>query len=141
VRLLVKSQLRFLARSPWSAATALIGVALGVASVVAVHLIGAEVQRSLDATAPPHLTTLSHVLDRDGLGADDYFDLRDAWRNQPGVGLRGLVPLVEGQVLVGGTPAQLTGADWLALPPPAAGAGAPLNVPEAVLLGRAVLAD
>jgi len=141
VKLLLKSQVRFLARSPWSAATALVGVALGVASVVAVHLIGAEVQRSLDAAAPPHLRTLSHVLDRDALDAEDYFTLRDAWRKQPGVGLRGLVPLVEGQVLVGGEPAQLTGADWLTLPPPTAGDDAPLSVPDTVLVGRAVLAD
>lgn len=155
--LLVTSQLRFLRHSPWSAATALIGVALGVASVVAVHLISAEVQRSLDASAPLHLAGLTHLLDHPELDADDYFELRAWWRGRPDTALDGLVPIVDGAMLVDGRRVQVVGADWLAAVPgpasraaaddaPAADAddaagGAGLLVSADVLVGDAVLVD
>ncbi len=142
--LLVTSQLRFLRRSPWSALTALIGMALGVASVVAVHLISAQVQRTLDASAPPHLAGLTHLLWRPELGADDYFRLRDWWRAHPQVPLASLVPMVDGQAELDGRRVQILGADWLTLPAGAAlpaAAGATLAVSPEVLVGEAVLAD
>ena len=135
--LLFTSQLRFLARAPWSAATALVGVALGVASVVAVHLIGAEVQRSLEDATPPHLAALTHVATASDADADAYFRLRDAWRRQPDSPIRALVPMVEGQAPGGAGPVRVIGVDWLALP---AGAGGPGGSAD-VLLGRAVIAD
>ena len=144
MRLLVKSQLRFLRQAPWSAATALLGVALGVASVVAVHVISAQVERTLDAAAPPHLVGLTHLLDRQGLRAADYFDLRDRWRRQPASPITALVPVVEGHLLLDGRAVQVLGADWLAMPPRADGGtrrGAAFSVPLEVIVGEALLAD
>ncbi len=80
MRLLAKSQMRFLLRVPWSALTALVGLTLGVASVVAVHQISAGVDGSLRDTTPPHLTEVTHLLDAPGLDADGYFSLRARWR-------------------------------------------------------------
>ncbi|MFU8817416.1 MAG: ABC transporter permease [Pseudomonadales bacterium] len=145
MNLLVKSQIRFLRQAPWSAATALLGVALGVASVVAVHLISAQVERSLDEAAPPHLAGLTHLLDRPGIRADDYFDLRDGWRNRPATAITALVPLVEGHVLLDGRSVLVLGADWLAMPP-ASGrgtttGGAAWSVPLDVIVGEALLVD
>jgi hypothetical protein len=114
--LLWRSQLRFLARSPWSAATALAGMALGVASVVAVHLISVQVQRSLDQTQPPHLAGLTHVLQREHLDAAAYFSLRDWWRQNPGSAIEGLLPMVEGYASLDRQRVLVVGADWLAAP-------------------------
>lgn len=124
MRLLLLAQLRFVARAPWSALTAVLGVALAVASIVAVHLIGTAVSRSLDAAWPPHLADLSHLLSRPGLSADDYFRLRDAWRAGSGPwaetavpaapALTALVPVIEGYVRIGTQRVRVLGADWLA---------------------------
>jgi putative ABC transport system permease protein len=141
VRLLVKSQLRFLRHAPWSAATALVGVALGVASVVAVHLIGAEVERALEAAAPPHLSGLTHLLQRPDLATDDYFELRDRWRMQRDSAVTALVPVIEGQLLFDERSVQLLGADWLAMPPPPSGRRSGVAVPVEVLVGESVLVD
>src|SRR5690606_16341239 len=107
---------RFVRHAPWSAATALLGVALGVASVVAVHLISAAVVRSLDERTPSHLAGLTHVLERASLEADDYFRLRAAWRERPDAPIEALVPMVEGHRLLGGRQTLVLGVDWLAMP-------------------------
>ncbi|MBX3705183.1 MAG: ABC transporter permease [Pseudomonadales bacterium] len=123
MRLLLLAQVRFLARAPWSALTALFGVALGVASVVAVHLIGAAVTRSLDAAQPPHLAGLAYLLERPALDDAGYFDLRDAWRNGMAGPFDALVPLIEGHLELEGRRVRVLGADWLAYPVPIPGAG------------------
>lgn len=140
MKLLVLSQLRFLRRAPWSAATALLGVALGVASVVAVHLISARVEHSLDASLPPHLAGLTHMAERNGLSADDYFDLRDWWRGAGDSAIEAMVPVVEGHSLVAGRRVLVVGADWLAMPPASSGTGA-LTVSGAFLAGSDIVAD
>lgn len=145
--LLFRSQLRFVRHAPWSAATALLGVALGVASVVAVHLISAAVVRSLDEGAPAHLAGLTHVLERPALDADDYFTLRAAWRAAPHAPITALVPMVEGHRLVDGRQTLVLGVDWLAMPSPPVDATRRASddqssaVSTDVLLGEAVLAD
>jgi putative ABC transport system permease protein len=114
VKLLLLAQLRFLARAPWSAATALFGVTLAVASIVAVHQIGAAVERSLAAARPPHLAGLTHVLSGPELEAADYFRLRRAWREGAWPGITALVPMVEGHRDIGGRQVRVVGVDWLA---------------------------
>lgn len=143
--LLLLAQLRFLARAPWSALTAVLGVALAVASVVAVHQIGAAVGRSLDAARPPHLAGLSHLLTRPSITAADYFRLRRAWREAAWPEVAALVPIVEGYRRIDGRRVLVLGADWLAYggAPLAAGdPGAAAGLGAARLLdGAAVLAD
>jgi putative ABC transport system permease protein len=141
VSLLIRSQLRFLRQAPWSALTALVGVALGVASVVAVHLISAQVERALDEAAPPHLAGLTHLLQRPGLQADHYFELRDSWRRQSDSAVIALVPVVEGHTLLNDRSILVLGADWLAMPATASGDRTGFAVPVDVLVGEAVLAD
>ncbi len=139
--LLTRSQLRFVAHAPWSAATAWLGVALGVASVVAVHLISSRVVESLDASAPPHLAGITHVLERPGLTADEYFDLRARWRRHPRSAVTAMVPIVDGYVSLHGRPVRVLGVDWLAMPSQAAATGQSLAVSDDVLVGEAVVAD
>ena len=59
--------LRFLARTPWSTAMALIGMALGVTSIVSVHLVSSSVSSRLDGLVPGPLAEYSHYLHRDKL--------------------------------------------------------------------------
>ena len=79
--LLLRAQLRFLSRSPWSTATVLLGVALGVASVVAVHQLNVRVNDALSLATPAHLSGVTHLLDRgnEQTTAEDYFELRRRW--------------------------------------------------------------
>ncbi|MDZ7670197.1 MAG: ABC transporter permease [Gammaproteobacteria bacterium] len=127
-------------RAPWSAATALLGVALGVASVVAVHLISARVEHSLDQSLPLHLAGLTHMAEREGLSADDYFDLRAWWRGQGGTDIEAMVPVVEGHTLLDGRRVLVVGADWLAMPRAGTGANA-VTVTGEFLSGEEVVAD
>ncbi len=115
MRLLAKSQMRFLLRVPWSALTALVGLTLGVASVVAVHQISAGVDGSLRDTTPPHLTEVTHLLDAPGLDARGYFSLRARWRLGEYPEIAAMVPIVEGQLVIEGRSVTVIGADWLAL--------------------------
>ncbi|MEZ5558849.1 MAG: FtsX-like permease family protein [Pseudomonadales bacterium] len=156
MNLLLRSQLRFVARSPWSALAALLGVVLGVTSVVAVHEIGTRVERSLDRVVPPYLAYASHVAERPGMNADDYFALRRAWRAGAVPGISAMAPLVEGQVLAsdpdGGAARdadssrvlRIVGVDWLSLPGALgnrAGAGvAPVTTPGAAGANGSALA-
>jgi len=140
VKLLVLSQLRFLRRAPWSAATALLGVALGVASVVAVHLISARVEHSLDQSLPPHLAGLTHMAERDALSADDYFALRAWWREQGPADIEAMVPVVEGHRLLDGRRVLVVGADWLAMPMARTGSN-DVTVTGEFLTGLEVIAD
>ncbi len=141
MRLLVVSQLRFLRQAPWSAATVVLGVALGVASVVAVHLISVQVQRSLDEATPPHLGGLTHVIEHPGLNAERYFQLREQWRREADSPVTALVPLIEGHLALEAQRLLVVGADWLAFPAQAGRGPVVARVPVEVLVGEAVLVD
>ena len=141
--LLVRSQLRFFWRSPWSTVTVLLGVALGVASVVAVHQVNVRVNASLAAATPVHLAGITHLLERPSgpLGkttADDYFELRRAWRAGALPGVSALIPVVEGHIVHAGRRTQVFATDWLA----ASGLQSQQDLRGVSLLGRdAVIAD
>ena len=92
-------------------------MALGVASTVAVHLIGQAVAEALDARRPPHLRNFAQIAERPGASMADYFDLRRRWRAGELPGVRGLTPVVEGQLVENGRRFHLIGADWLGLFP------------------------
>jgi putative ABC transport system permease protein len=116
MNLLIRAQLRFLRRAPWSALTAWLGVALAVASIVAVHQIGTAVNHSVDAARPPHLAGLTHLVTRADLSARDYFELRQAWRAAHWPQVTALVPVLDGRLDVDGLHVRVIGADWLAYP-------------------------
>lgn len=138
--LLLRAQRRFLQRAPWSAATALLGVALGVASVVAVHLISASVERSLADAQPPHLLGITHLVSGADVDADTYFRWREAWRSGAPGAVSALMPMVEGRRFAGHRWVTVVGADWLAAPAGRGGRGDSLAVALPVIVGEAVLA-
>ena len=120
MKLLGLSQLRFLLRAPWSTFTVFTGIALGIASVVAVHQISARIDQSLEAVIPTHLRNVSYLLDKDNFTAADYFLLRQAWRAAKHAGqskyaaIRSLVPVVEGELMHQGRQLSVIGVDGLA---------------------------
>lgn len=120
IGLLLRSQLRFGLRAPFSTLSALLGLTLGIASLVAVHLICERIVDSLDRAIPSHLRSASHLAFADGLSADDYFALRARWRAGELPDLLGLAPLRQGQLEIEERAVTVFGLDWLALPPGAA---------------------
>ncbi|MDE0365008.1 MAG: ABC transporter permease [Gammaproteobacteria bacterium] len=115
MRLVALGFARFFARTPWTTLTALLGVSLGVASTVAVHLISLSVAGSLEANRAPHLGGLTHLAERRGATMSDYFELRRRWRGGELPDVLGLVPMVDGRIVAGGRRFHVSGADWLAL--------------------------
>ena len=140
MKLLLRSNLRFMAATPWSVLTAWLGITLGVASTVAVHLVSLAVSDSLQAAHPPHLRGVTHIAELPGASMRDYFELRRRWRQLPAQRdeeagwlseVEFMTPVVEGRWASGGHRFQVVGADWL-------GGGAP---PEIASLRRALVAD
>ena len=126
---------RFFARTPWTTLTVLLGVSLGVASTVAVHLISLSVAESLDSGGLPHLRGVTHIADKRDATMGDYFELRGRWRNGELRRVIGLVPIVDGQVVEDGRRFHVVGADWFAL------YGLPSGGAPAGLQSRSVLVD
>ena len=108
-----------MAATPWTTLTALLGIALGVASTVAVHLVSLAVSDSLQAARPPHLRGVTHIAELPGGGMQDYFELRRRWRQQQRSHILGLpdgeeLPAAGRQQAPQGPPAQEEAApDWL----------------------------
>jgi len=98
MRLATLSQARYLRFAPWSTLTVLLGIALAVSSIVAVHQIGRQVVVSLAGVMPAYLDDVAYLADRPGLTMADYFDLRARWRRGELPELTGLMPLVDGNV-------------------------------------------
>jgi len=111
--------LRFFARTPWSTAMALIGMALGVTSIVSVHLVSASISSRLDGLVPAALAQYSHYLHRDKLDTADYFTLRRLWRAGALPAVKQLSPLVDETTQLEGQSVRVLGADLLASQPSA----------------------
>ena len=110
------SFLRFFRRTPWTTLTAVLGVSLGVASTVAVHLISLAVAGALSTVGLPHLQGITHLAEREQASMDDYFALRRQWRNGKLTDVIRLTPIVEGYVVVDGRRLHVFGTDWYAAP-------------------------
>ncbi len=120
LKLLLLSQLRFAWRTPLSTLSALLGLTLGIASVVSVHLICERIVASLDQAIPAHLQRVSHVATRSALQDSHYFALRERWRSGELSQVLALAPLLEGEISsLEAEDLQLQlrvyGVDWLAL--------------------------
>ena len=105
---------RFLGRTPWSTFVAVLGVALGVTSIVSVHLISSTVALRLDALIPSQLAGYDHFLHRDQLHADDYFALRKAWRDGGLGNISAMAPLIDETMDLGGRSVRIIGVDLFA---------------------------
>ena len=104
---------RFLWRSPWSTGMAFFGVMLGVTSIVGVHLISASIAGQLDALIPSQLAGYSHFLHRKEVSADDYFDLRQQWREGRLPDVDDVAPLIDETTTIEGSQVRVVGVDLL----------------------------
>ena len=111
--LLAKSQLRDAARHPVGAAATLVGVALAVLAVTAVHLVSESVRAGL-VGAGGGVEWHTHVATRPNLSEEDYFDLRRRWRRGELRGVEALYPVIDGYVRIDGRARRLIGFDPLA---------------------------
>ncbi len=110
--LLLRSQLRFLARNPIGTGVTGLGIALAVASVVTVHLTGQTLADSVRDTQA--LAGYSHVATQPNLTEEAYFKLRTRWRDGEWSELAGLLPVVQGTIRTGGEFRRLLGIEPLA---------------------------
>ena len=105
---------RFLARTPWSTVMAVIGIGLGVTSIVSVHLISTSISKRLDALVPSQLASYTHFLHREQLTSEDYFSLRRQWRRGAINGVNAMAPLIDETVELNGRSVRVIGVDLLA---------------------------
>lgn len=124
ISLLLKSQLRFALRHPIGPAASFAGVAVAVAAVVAVHLVGQSIRADL---GDPSIAGHTHVASRGVLAETAYFDLRRRWRAGTRTGgaadaadrgwagsIRAMFPVIEGFVDIRGQRRRVIGFDPVA---------------------------
>ncbi len=109
---LAKSEARDALRHPIGPLASLVGVALAVLALCAVHLLSESIRTALGAADATFDYT--HVATRDGLLEADYFELRRRWRRGELDGVQALLPVVEGYVRLRGEAHRLLGFDPLA---------------------------
>ena len=100
--LLGRASLRALSRHPWQIGLALIGVALGVAVVVAIDLANQSARRSFTLSTNSVVGRATHQIvgGPNGLSEDMYANLRLA-------GARAIAPVVESHVAAGDSPGRV----------------------------------
>ena len=113
--LLIKGQLRYLARTAGATAASVVATALGTMSVVAVHLLSEDIKAGLDDEGALTVPGYTHVVRGTDLAWDDYFDARDRWRQGHLPNVEAMTPLVVGQSLVDGRSSQVVGVDIFAV--------------------------
>ena len=111
--LLAKSQMRYAARHPVGSVATLVGTALAVLAVTAVHMVSESARAGL-ASAGGGVNWHTHVATRPDLSEADYFDLRRRWRRGELPGVKAVYPIIDGYVAVGGRAKRLVGFDPLA---------------------------
>ena len=109
---LAKSEARDVRAHPIGPLASLVGVALAVLALCAVHLLSESIRTALGAADATFDYT--HVATRDGLLEADYFELRRRWRRGELDGVQALLPVVEGYVRLQGEAHRLLGFDPLA---------------------------
>jgi putative ABC transport system permease protein len=105
---------RFVARSPWSTLVALLGVTLGVVSIVSVHMVSVQVGERVQAASALQFGDITHVLLRESSSARDYFELRRSWRaGKLDDRIERIAPFVDETTIVGGRAVRVIGIDLL----------------------------
>ncbi|MCY3820033.1 MAG: FtsX-like permease family protein [Gammaproteobacteria bacterium] len=112
--LLIKGQLRYLARTAGATAASVVATALGTMSVVAVHLLSEDIKAGLDHEGALPIPGYTHVVRGTDIAWDDYFDARDRWRQGQVTGAAAMTPVILGQARVGDRSAQVVGVDLVA---------------------------
>ncbi len=114
--MLLRSSLRYLLRHPWQIGLCILGVALGVAVVVAIDLANVSASRAFALSTESVAGRASHQIRGGPTGLDE--DLYRRLRSE--LGLRAVAPVVEGYVVapqLGARTLQLLGIDPLAEAP------------------------
>jgi|GEM_PF-2569236 len=111
--LVTLAQLRFLWRNSGSMLSALLGMTIGVASVVGVHLLSAQIASSVAAQERP-VGEVDLYLHKAALSDNDYFALRARWRAGELPEVAAVFPLLEGEVRLNDETYFLVGTDPLA---------------------------
>ena len=136
-RLLLRRQVRYLLRAPGATAAGICATALGVASIVAVHLVSelivSRLQQSLLLSGHTHVVRSP--------SEESYFELRERWRRGLAPEVRAMTPVLEGHAAVHGQPARLVGIDWLATDRTGGGFGPAQGAAFELLAGDAALAS
>ena len=109
MRILLQALASYLLRHPGQLGLAIIGMAVGVAVIVAVDLANESARRAFNASLAAVTGTATHQIIGGPTGLDEelYIDLRLK-------GIRSIAPIVEGYVTVGGEVFQLLGIDIFA---------------------------
>ncbi len=138
--LLIRGQLRYLARTPGATAASVVATALGTMSVVAVHLLSEDIKSGLDVQGALPIPGYTHMVRGTDLTWDAYFDARDRWRQGDAPRVEAMTPLITGHALVAGRSARVLGVDMLADGRPGA-AGTFDEAPSAGDSSRMLLGD
>lgn len=93
---------------------AVAGVALGVMSIVAVHMISAQLVKRMDNLIPQRMAGYAFTASRDLLQARDYFALRKQWRAGELSDITGMAPFIHEHVNISGSKLALVGVDLFA---------------------------
>lgn len=132
---LIKSHGRFLRRHPVGALATLVGITLAVMVVATVHLVSQSIRGTLDAL-PGGSLAHSHVLTAPTLSEEDYFRLRQRWRQGEFPSVAAMAPAIDDFIDIGGRPTRIVGFDPLAGLAPATAVQQTSPRPEATFLTR-----
>ena len=106
--LIVKALLRFLLRTRWSTLMALVGITLGITSIVSVHLVSIVIAQQMDALIPQALRLYDHVATSPDLTSKRYFESRRATTES-------IYPVIDEQIVLGGQVVRVIGLDLLSV--------------------------
>ncbi|MEM1128853.1 MAG: FtsX-like permease family protein [Bacteroidota bacterium] len=113
MRLLWRSSQRYLLRHPWLMLLSILGVAIGVAVVVAIDLANVSAERAFSRSADAVTGTATHRV----VGAAGQLDEAVYRQLRVDLGVRDAAPVVEGYASAEGRTVQLLGVDPLAEAP------------------------
>ena len=109
MKILWRSNLRYLARTWLITMVSLLSLAVGVASVILVHVLSERIVSQLDSSAGNYQYVLGHTSSQ--LNENDYFVLRSYWRGSTDSPVLGMVPVIEGWVKVDDRIVSMVGLD------------------------------
>lgn len=112
--MIVLALIRFLRRTRWSSIMAVVGMTLGITSIVAVHLVSTQVSLQLQKLVPEPLDQFNYLAHAEGLRSADYFQLQRHLRDDA-QGITASTPIIDESAVVAGQRVRVVGVDVLNL--------------------------
>ena len=112
MKILWRSNVRYLTRTWLITAVSLLSLCVGVASVILVHVLSERIVSQLDSHSDGYQYVVRH--DTSQLNESDYFALRRYWRRSVDSTILGMVPVIEGWAEVDDQIVRIVGLDPLA---------------------------